>query len=73
MRLAGRPLFDEFRRLNEQRGGHGAVERFGSFEIYYEFETAQLLDRQIGRPLALQYFVNIDGGVSPSVDKARSI
>src|SRR5262245_30274803 len=68
--IAPRRLLDHVRRLHEKRGRHGEVECLSGFDIDDELETGRLLDRQVSRPLALEYLVDIAGGTTPCLDEA---
>src|SRR5262245_59875371 len=54
--------FDHLVGAGEQRRWHGEAELFGSFEIDRQLVVGRVLHRKIGRLLALEDAINVNGG-----------
>jgi hypothetical protein len=52
-------LFDHLGSADEQRGGDGEAERFGSLHVDDQLEFSRLLHRHVGRLGAFQNFIDV--------------
>src|SRR5205807_7225804 len=66
-------LLDHLVGADEQRLRHGEAERRGVLQIDHELECGRLLDRQIGRLLALEDPSGVNAALAKASGKAGSI
>src|SRR5437868_2342779 len=67
------PSFDHLVSAEHKTGGHVVSNRLSGLEVNHKLERGGLLDRQIGRLRAAEYFGDHTGALTKNVNDARTI